>query len=242
MIRLRAACLAAFGVAVVLSGLAHAQEPRPAVKGRSHKIKVDSSPQQAAVYWSAGSTDPKSYGIAGYTPITIKMPKGGVKIVVELQGFKPAEKTLDLKKSQTVAFTLERAPQAAKLDLQSSSDGSATGADVKIDGVSRGTIPNTFELIAGRHQVEVNKSGYKTWNDWVDLTEGERRTRDVVLTKAEAPAGTLLVTSDVGGEVFVDGVRKDVAPAIIQGIPAGDHVVEVRKDGLPPWRQNVNVP
>jgi hypothetical protein len=242
MIRLRAAFVVALGVAIAYSSAAHAaQDPRPAFKGR-YRIKVDSSPQQAAVYWAAGAGDPKAYGIAGYTPITLKLPKGGVKILVELQGFKPQDKTLDLKKSQNVSFTLERAPQPAKLDLQSSSDGSATGGEVKIDGVSRGTIPNAFELIAGRHQVEVNKTGYKPWNDWVDLTEGERRTRDVILAKAEAPPGTLLVTSDVGGDVYVDGVRKDVAPAIIQNVSAGDHVVEVRKEGASPWRQNVNVP
>src|SRR5258706_8120326 len=154
---LRAAAMAALGVVVVLSGTARADEARPAFKGR-HKIKVDSSPQQAAVYWAVGAGTPKSYGIAGYTPITLKMPKGGVKIVVELAGWKPQEKTLDLKKSQTVTFTLERAPQPAKLDLQSTTDGSAAGADVKIDGVSRGTIPNTFELTAGRPPGEATKA------------------------------------------------------------------------------------
>jgi hypothetical protein len=244
MTRLRAAVVAALGVALCVSGTSLAQEVRPPLKGRTHKVKVDSSPQQAAVYWAAGTADPKAYGIAGYTPITLKMPKGAVKIVLELSGFKPQEKTLDLKKSQTVSFTMERAPQAAKLDLQSATDGSAAGADVKIDGVNRGTVPNTFELIAGRHQVEISKQGYKPWSDWFDLSEGERRTRDVILTKAEAPAGALLVTSDQPGEVYIDGVHKDVAPAIITGVPAGDHVVEVRsKDAsIPAWRQNVTVP
>jgi hypothetical protein len=242
MIRPRALFVAALGVAVLLSGTAGAQSVRPPVKGRSHKVKVDSSPQQAAVYWDSGSSpDPKKYGIAGYTPITIKVPRGGVKLVVELQGWKPQEKTLDVKKSQDVSFTMERAPQAAKLDLQSTTDGSATGADVKIDGVGRGTIPNSFELIAGRHSVQVDKAGYKTWSDWFELSEGERRTRDVSLTKAEAPAGALLVSSDNGGDVYVDGVRKDVAPAMIQNVSAGDHIVEVKKDGLPPWRQTVTV-
>jgi hypothetical protein len=242
MIRLRPAGLAALGVAIALSGTAHAQAVRPPVKGRSHKIKVDSSPQQGAVYWDAGvSPDPKKFGIAGYTPITLKVPRGGVKLVVELQGFKPQDKTLDIKKSQTVMFTLERAPAMAKLDLQSTTDGTATGGDVKIDGVGRGTLPNSFELVAGRHQIEVNKAGFKPWTDWFDLAEGERRTRDVSLQRAEAPSGALLVTSDAGGDVYVDGVRKDVSPAIIQNVSAGDHVVEVRKDSLPPWRQNVTV-
>ncbi|HXU03693.1 MAG TPA: PEGA domain-containing protein, partial [Polyangia bacterium] len=43
-------------------------------------------------------------------------------------------------------------------------------------------------------------------------------------------------------DVFVDGQRKDAAPAIISGLPAGDHIVEVKKDGFPPWRQTVTVP
>ena len=49
------------------------------------------------------------------------------------------------------------------------------------------------------------------------------------LERAEAPTGTLLVNSDAGGEVYVDGQRKDAAPAIISGLPAGDHVVEVQE-------------
>ena len=111
-----------------------------------------------------------------------------------------------------------------------------------IDGTNRGTVPNTFEVPAGRHQVEVRKQGMKPFSDWFDLAEGERRTRDIILEKAELPTGTLLVTSDAGGDVYVDGQRRDAAPAIITGIAAGEHVIEVRKEGLAPWRQTVTVP
>src|SRR6476659_8754329 len=222
-------------------GHADAQtQPRPAVKGR-YKIKIDSSPQQAAVYWDASAgQQPKLYGIAGYTPITIKVPKGAVKIVLELSGFKPFEQVLDVRKNTTLSPTLERAPRMARLNLQASADGA--GGDVLIDGVPRGTIPNTFELTAGRHQIQVRKAGRKPFSDWVELQEGELRTRDVSMESAEAPTGTLLVNSDNGGDVFVDGQRKDAAPAIISGLTAGDHVVEVKKDGFPSWRQTVTVP
>src|SRR5689334_6481159 len=87
-----------FGIVGILPGfdlpqaVAQTQQQRPRIRGRAHKIKVDSSPQQAAVYWDAGDkASPKDYGIAGYTPLTIKVPRGSVKIVVELQGFKPQE-------------------------------------------------------------------------------------------------------------------------------------------------------
>jgi hypothetical protein len=216
--------------------------PRPRVKGRAYKLKIDSSPQQAAVYWDAGSSpSPRDYGIAGYTPIDIKVPKGAVKIIVELRGFKTQERELEVRKAQPVAFTMERAPQPGKLDLRAGGDGSAAGAEVSIDGVVRGTVPNTFELFAGHHQIELKKPGYKPFSEWVDLSEDERRTRDLSLEKNEAPAGSLLVTSDVGGDVFVDGVRRDVAPAMINALAPGEHIVEVRVVGQTPWRQNVTI-
>ena len=165
-----------------------APQPRPRVKGRQHRLKIDSSPQQAAVYWDAGATPaPKTYGIAGYTPLTIKVPRGSVKIVVELGGFKPQEQTLDVRKSQTVSFTLERAPQMAHLDIAATAESGAAGAEVFIDGVSRGTAPNSFELAAGRHQIELRKEGYKPFSDWLEVAEGERRTRDVALAKVRRP-------------------------------------------------------
>ncbi len=215
---------------------------RPRVKGRTHRLKIDSSPQQGTVYWDASvAPNPKSYGVAGYTPITIKVPHGPVKVIVEAAGFKPQEQTIDVRKSQSLMFTLERAPSLAHLDLQTSPDGGGAGGEVFIDGADRGTAPNSFELPAGRHQVEVRKAGFKPFSDWFDLAEGEHRTRDVSLVRAEAPSGTLLVTSDAGGDVYLDGTRKDVTPAIIPNVTAGDHVIEVRKEGIPPWRQTVTV-
>jgi hypothetical protein len=235
--------VASFGVMAGAADDAAAQaiSARPRVKGRTYRLKIDSSPQQATVFWDAGATpNPKTFGVAGYTPITIKVPKGQVKVIVEMAGFKPVEQTLDVRKSQNVSFTLEREARMARLDLQATGD--AAGGEVFIDGTNRGTVPNTFEVAAGRHQVEVRKQGMKPFSDWFELAEGERRTRDIVLERAELPTGTLLVTSDAGGDVYLDGQRRDAAPAIITAVPAGEHVVEVRKEGLSPWRQTVNVP
>jgi PEGA domain len=217
-------------------------KPRPRLKGRSYKIHIDSSPQQALVYWDAGPTpSPRDFGIAGYTPIDLKLPKGPVKLIIELRGFKTQERDLDVRKAATIEATLERAPMPGKLDLRAGGDGSAAGAEVAIDGVVRGTVPNSFDLFAGHHQMEVRKAGYKTFSEWVDISEDEHRTRDLSLERSEVPAGSLLVTSDLGGDVFVDGIRRDTSPAIVSGLTAGDHIVEVRLVGAPPWRQSVTV-
>ena len=41
------------------------------------RIKIDSQPQQAAIY-----IDAKETGIKGYTPATIRLPKGTYKIIL----------------------------------------------------------------------------------------------------------------------------------------------------------------
>jgi hypothetical protein len=247
-----AAAVAAGGLA---STRAHAQvqsgppppvapgsKPRPRIKGRAFKIKVDSAPPGAAVFWDAGPTPaPRDYAIAGYTPLTIVVPGGPVRLAVELKGYRPQERDLDVNHPEDILVTMERATSPARLELVAGGDGGAAGAEVSIDGVVRGTIPSTFEVAAGRRHVEVKKEGWKAQARWVELGDDERRTIDIALERAEPPTGTLLVTSDGPGDVYVDGVRKDAAPAVIGGLPPGQHVVEVRRDGVPPWRQTVAI-
>jgi hypothetical protein len=221
---------------------ARAPKQRPRISGRAYKLNIDSSPQQAAVYWDAAATPaPRDYGIAGYTPLTLVVPRGSVRVILEMKGFRTQERDIYVAKPESVLVTLEKAAQPARLDLLAGSDGGATGAEVSIDGVTRGTLPNVFELAAGRHNLEVRKAGWKTFTKWIDLAEDERRTVEVVLERAEQAAGTLLVTSDGPGDVYVDGARKDAAPAVVTGLPPGEHVVEVRRDGIPPWRQTVTI-
>jgi len=64
----------------------------------------------------------------------------------------------------------------------------------------------------------------------------------ITLSRKAPEGGALVVSADTdGAEVWIDGQRKDAAPAVIQGLPPGTHVVEVRKEGLPPWRQDITV-
>lgn len=229
------------GAAATSAPAPAAPRQRPRIRGRAYKLKIDSSPQQAVVYWDSASTPtPRDYGIAGYTPLTLVVPRGNVRVVIELKGFRTQERDLNIAKPETLLVTMEKAALPARLEIVAGADGGAAGADVSIDGVSRGTLPNSFEESSGRHNVEVKKVGWKSVAKWLDLADDERRTVEIVLERADL-SGTLLVTSDAPGDVYVDGVRKDMAPAMISGVPAGDHIVEVRREGSPPWRQSVTI-
>jgi hypothetical protein len=199
-------------------------------------VKIDSTPQQAAIY-----IDRKEYGIEGYTPTTLKLPKGTYTIILELPGFKPVERAIQVTRSQAFVFTMERAARPAVIEVRSASNDSATGGQVLLDGAAVGVVPARIDTTPGSHLVEVKKTGFLPYRNQVTTNEGETRS-EVVDLQAEAKKGSILVTADVAGaDVYVDGQRRDSAPALIDGLIEGPHTVEVRKDPLPPWKQVVNV-
>ncbi|MFI5290096.1 MAG: PEGA domain-containing protein [Polyangia bacterium] len=222
---------------LALGGSASAQlKPRPRLRGHKMRIKIDSQPQQAAIY-----VDSKDYGIEGYTPATLRLPKGTYTIILELPGFQPVQRPLTVTRSEAFVFTLERQARPAVLDVRSVGNDSATGGQLYVDGAALGTVPAKVEVAKGHHLIEVKKPGFRDFRDTADVQEGDTRTLVVDLVP-EAKKGAILVVADVAGaDVYVDGQRRDAAPALIGDLVEGPHTVEVRKDPLPPFRQVVNV-
>ena len=83
---------------VLLAGVAQGQtRARPALAGHKMRIAIDSQPQQAAIY-----IDSKDYGIEGYTPATVKLPKGNYTVILEAPGFKPLTRQIVVTRSRPV--------------------------------------------------------------------------------------------------------------------------------------------
>ena len=96
-----------------------------------------SPPQQAAVY-----VDSKEYGIEGYTPVTLRLPKGTYTIILELPGFRPVQKAITVSRSEGFVFTMERAARPAVLDVRASAaNDAAMGGQLFVDGAPVGTVP-----------------------------------------------------------------------------------------------------
>jgi hypothetical protein len=225
-------------VVICVAGGASAQlRPRPPLTGHKMRIAIDSQPQQAAIY-----IDSKDYGIEGYTPATVKLPKGLYTIILEAPGFKPLQRQIQVTRSGPAPlFTLERLSRPATLDIRSVSNDSASGGQLLIDGAPSGTVPARVELSAGQHLVEVKKAGFQGYRETANVVEGETRTMVIELT-AEAKKGSILVTADVAGaDIYVDGSRRDATPALIGDLLEGEHTIEVRKDPLPPFKTVVRV-
>jgi hypothetical protein len=135
---------------VALGSTAAAQSPH------KMRVKIDSQPQQAAIY-----VDSKEAGIKGYTPTTLRLPRGTYQIILELPGFRPISKPITVTRSEGFIFTLERQARPAVLDVRASGgNDAATGAQLFVDGAPVGTVPARVEVAAGKHAIRVSKAGY----------------------------------------------------------------------------------
>ena len=114
------------------------------------------------------------------------------------------------------------------ISLVPANDG-AQNAAVRVDGAAVGNLPHRMEVQPGRHLVQVGREGYVTFSQWVELAGGQVLSLPVMLERDAPETGSLLVAGDVSGAgIFVDGTPRGATPTVIDGLSAGNHLVEVR--------------
>jgi hypothetical protein len=110
---------------------------------------------------------------------------------------------------------------------------------VTLDGVPQGRAPLTASVPAGRHRIEVGRTGQMRAHD-VEVAAG----RETLLRAAGpdlAPTGSIRVTTDpAGADVEVDGVLRGTSPLTIDDLAEGAHTLLVR-DKSGSVRQTVRV-
>ncbi len=227
-------------VSVAASAFAQ-PEPRPKRRGRKYKVRVDSAPQQAAVY-----LDDEKYGIVGYTPWEGRLQKGEWKIIIKKDGYEAATRVLTVKRRrrvQEIFVPMVKKDVPGVVEVSAAADQNSFGAEVWVDGQLQGNLPVLINVTEGRHLVEIKKTDYETFSQWVDVKEGQQVTLSPMLKSTAVAKGSILVDADVEeAEVFIDGEKwKDSTPTLVPDIAEGVHVVEVRKEPSMPWKQTITV-
>jgi hypothetical protein len=238
--------LAAWALALTLlleASLATAQTTCPQAKsGRKYKVKVDSAPPGATIYFGS-----KECGPMGVTPWAGSVPAATYNVIVELEGYQPATKPFTVKRAraaQELFLPLVKKADPPRIDVRADADKNLFGAQLYVDGELKGQVPMLVTVDAGRHQVEIRKEGFETLTQWITATENDKITLSPALKEiAKAKYGTVIVEADVpDAEVFIDGNKHpDKTPAVISNVIEGIHVIEVRKEPSVPWKQTIQV-
>jgi len=119
-------------------------------------------------------------------------------------------------------------------------DGLPPGAEVLVDGVSRGRAPlhAALELPAGDHRVLVRASGHRPWKKQVIAFPGLTHREKVSL---QAVATITVGTDPPGAAVFLDGERRGTTPVPLELDVGRRHALRLEQEGCTPIVEEVTV-
>lgn len=217
-------------------------EPAPTAcladrKGK-HAIKVDSTPAGATIYLGS-----KTCGVVAKTPWSGKLAAGPVLVILEHQSYDDATRTVTISpKSISELFVPMQRTNAGFVEVRGDADPTIAGLPVTIDGQPQGTVPAKLRVPVGRHLVEIAKTGFDPFQQWVDVLDGQTQVLLPVLRPILIAKARLVVDADVKqAEVFVNGERKGTTPLSIDNLALGTYTILVKAPGAKDWQQKISL-
>lgn len=220
------------------------QEPnaarRPAIEEALARIRpnvavihVQTDPPGATVYINR-----RDLGGRGNTPRLLGFQPGKHKIIVDLEGYEPAEvENVEAKTGEqtTVAIKLKRIVGTVRVV------GETAGTQVRVNDASGPvacTAPCDLTLPPGRHRLYLSQEGYQPSEQDVNVAAG---TAVPARYRLNPLTGSLVVNADERDAlVEVDGKPMGFTPAVLN-VQSGQRRVRVSLRGFRPVEQVVNV-
>lgn len=202
-------------------------------------INIESVPPGATVYLDSTSSPP-----LGTTPLrNVRVERGEHTIIFQLLNHEEARLQVNVRRRRETFRAVLRALGTIEV---SAGNAGAQGANVFVDGRQVGgalgsTPIRVTDLQPGRHQVRVQREGYDTFEQWVEVGGGQMVRVAAVMQQSAPDTGSILVSGPPGAPVFLDGTPRGSTPTVIDGVAVGAHTVEIRPPGLPPYSQSVTV-
>jgi formylglycine-generating enzyme required for sulfatase activity len=118
----------------------------------------------------------------GRTPIEVDLPAGFQhELVVNLPGYAPWTRPVFADAGKQISVDAKLEVVGARVTVQGEPD----GAQLFIDGVDRGRTPQTLQLSAIEHRIEVRKDGWVAYTGTVTPSKGLDRTLQYRLTSED---------------------------------------------------------
>lgn len=182
-------------------------------------LVVDASPVEGAQVLVDGKTQ-------GQTPCKVRLSSGSHYVQVIKDGFAAYSTTVRIEDGKTSKLGVRLNSKSAEVTLKATH----AHSEIWIDGKQYGVGSWKGALLAGVHTVEVRTEGYETVEETLIVEEG----RSITLTlKAPEPIYCMVeITSNpIGAEVWLDGKFLGKTPYMSNEITAGNHTLELRKEG-----------
>lgn len=178
-----------------------------------------------------GKTEPVNNG-----KVTKNLRQGEYTYKVEAPGYDIQSGTVTIAKGKTATVSVNLESVMANLTVKTETP----GANILINGQSKGTGSWSGDLTPGVYEIEVTKEGYRSQKQVVDLAKrDEKEVRIPVLTPIY---GVLNIAyQPIGAEIYIDGNKVGTSPMVLNDILIGNHNIEVKKEGYESLSRNVTI-
>ena len=162
---------------------------------------------------------------------------GAYDLDLSAQGYRPLQERLGVTKEadQHYIYRLEKLPGHLRID-----SGQVTGAEVLIDGISKGETPVTVrDLPPGDYLVEIRAERYFPFRADITL-EGLDREQSVSADLKPAWAAISFASEPPGAQVFSGAELLGSTPLTTE-LSEGKHDVRIKADGYKVWQDTLAV-
>jgi formylglycine-generating enzyme required for sulfatase activity len=194
---------------------------RPSASAAQGVLKVISAPAGAKV-----SIDGDA---AGATPLSVKKDAGTYVVSIELPGYAPVSRQVDLAAGKMAVVNEKLMQAAGYLDVSVSPPAAAQAARVTVDGAVVG-VGKQGPYKVGAHAVRAEAAGYKPAKQSATVDNGG--TTPVQLS-LEALPGKLLISVNVDADCSAGGARSQASASGVTKleVPAGAAHVVCSREG-----------
>jgi hypothetical protein len=188
-------------------------------------------------------TDPAGCDVAekgvslGTTPLLLTtLPTGAHRLTISSPGYQTKDLDITLEGRQPLRQTVSLVSDSGTINLTSD----PAGAEVFINGISRGKTPCKVDRIpGGQVTMELKAAGFKPHTRSMTLAAGEVQSVDV---RMEPLPGTLRIVSiPDGGRVYVNDEYKGDAPFDLKNAQPGTYRIRVELTGCDPSARDVTI-
>ena len=164
----------------------------------------------------------------GSAPTTLNSIEAGThSLLIEAERYFSHKQEIEIEgRDVTQALTLTLTPAWAAIDFASSPD----GAEIIINEMTIANTPATLELLEGKHEIRIKKSGFKAWQKTINVIASEAMAfTDINLKPADATL--IILSTPLGASVTVNGNYRGQTPLELAVTPGKTASVHLRKQG-----------
>lgn len=208
-------------------GQSHLDALRPSLA----LTRITSEPAGATVYVDRVDLAPR-----GTTPLELALTPGEHRVFVRLENYEDLERSFEAVTGESVVLNVSLEAHDVEVIFELAG---AEGVQLEVDGTI--TSEMRLSLAPGPHVARLLSASRQPVEQRFVVRPGEAMRLRMDAAGAAALNGTIVVMSEAGASVSVDGLSAGEGEEVRHAAPPGQHMVRVEAAGRSPYEQMVSV-